>query len=344
MKCCCGAVDDDPPPRPPVEFVDVNIVSTCVRDHAPLDVMQPPPPLDLPVQNVAVQQQDDDDAGIVVPVIEPVVQLEQPPPSFLIDNQYSAGMVPGTDGDISLFVDNTLSGDDVQCFQMSQAVVGQARQLLPHGPLNNRLGLPPNVRDSLVSPAYSNALNEGIAQLGFEQLKAAYPDEPDMKLALVARAEAVKRVGAGVCAMIASLCTTLLSSTALPGTEVCQVFQGPPTNHEFVIIRYNGSRWFVVDPWPVNAYSVPFVDCYFGPQGVTNYLSVTVQQPSPDQPFGIDPSVVDWATVEQQARDGLDPESPQFGQMEHNFNHQSNVLDPGQWPDEWKGGGENAWG
>jgi hypothetical protein len=358
MKCCCSAVDDEPPPTR-------RRRDRRNRDDVRVNCREPQvfPVSERPGSDRGTESRSGEERSETPHVEAPQVQRreslelrlepieDRPPPPrpprdpvIRMSGDYALGNVPGVEDDRSYFDDSELTEDDIKAFNTAQAVVKEVRGLLPLGPFNNRGGLPQEVQERSEFPRWSNFLVDVMTNLAVEQIARFYPDfDPQSQIAAACKAEAVKRVGGGVCSMIATLCSGLLTTTAPPGTEIRQVYHN--FDHEFVIIKVGGSRWFVVDPWPMNAKTIPFVDCSFKPEGVTNYLSITVEEPAPkDQPFGIDVSVLNWDRIEEQAKRELGKPSKNDTQMSHTYTHTDNVSEPGDWHEDWQAGGSGDWG
>jgi hypothetical protein len=181
------------------------------------------------------------------------------------------------------------------------------------------------------APGWWNQVVDVVAGTAFEQLKAKMPDVPEFKLSAACLARATQEVGGGVCSKMATLTAGILSTKLPPGSEIAQVFHD--ADHEFVVAKLPGSRWFVVDPWCYEPRVIPFVDCVFGPEGVKTFISMKVTKPAPEgQPFGIDVDTgVDWEEIVSNVqRDHPVTEA----NMAHEFVQISNiprsiVFDPG---------------
>jgi hypothetical protein len=248
---------------------------------------------------------------------------------FKIDKKYTDGPVDGTLKDLSLAQKSKPSDDDKIVLKTGKAVVVAARKLLPSGPFNNRAALPEKIAKREPYPAYANALVDEITAIAVRRLKRKNKEASEFTLTIACKAEAVKRVGGGVCSQIATLCTSLLSTLAPKGAEICQVFINKETNHEFVIMKYGNSRWFVIDPWPLVSLVVPFADCAFTANTVATHFRMTVIEPAPeDKPLGVDLSVLDWKSIELKARKILGPPNASMSKMSSNFEQDSNAGTP----------------
>src|SRR6185436_10732967 len=102
---------------------------------------------------------------------------------------------------------------------------------------------------------------------------------------------------------MAMMTTGELTTLLPPGSEIVQLFHD--FDHEFVIARAPGSRWFVVDPWCHTPTVIPFKDCSFDLSGVQKFIPIKVTETaSKDQPYGLDLDTgVNWKAIIDQAMD-----------------------------------------
>ena len=263
---------------------------------------------------------------------------------------YIKGTVPGVVNDRS--ARNTrlrdFSAEDQEMVAIAQRVLGEVRGSMPRGAFNNFEGLPPEVLERQNKPGTNehapnwwNNVVDQAAGLALAQLKDRLPEVNAYKLQMACLARATKEVGGGVCSKMAMVTTGALTTALPPGSEIAQVFCG--YDHEFVIARTPGSRWFVVDPWCHAPLVVPAVDCYFEPSSVTNWISVSVVETAPPElPFGIDVETgVDWPAIVLEAQRSVPEEFP-LRNPGHEFQQPNNVRDGGFDPalrgvaaDEW---------
>jgi len=117
-----------------------------------------------------------------------------------------------------------------------------------------------------------------------------------MKMACLARASL--EVGGGVCSKMAYATTGALTTLLPPGSEIVQVFHR--NDHEFVIARVPGSRWFVVDPWPHEPKVIPFVDCVYKPlhedtteSAINSFIAMEVTK-TMAEPYGFNLDKIPW--------------------------------------------------
>ena len=265
---------------------------------------------------------------------------------------YFNGPVPGTENEPSLQDQPIETEDELTTFVTAKNAIAAVRKMLPKGPFNNRGDLDENIKLREPYPDYSNALILAMSGEAFEQLQPLMEKElghklaPEelVKLSSVCKSEATKRVGGGVCSMIATMTTCMLTSMAQPGTEICQVCS-EFSDHEYVIIKYGTSRWMLVDPWTLTSHVVPFSDALFGPGGVSKYFKVTVDEQAEDgKPFGIDPSLVDWDAIEQKMRKEFGPPDDNYGEMAKNFSNPTNMRFKSAGMEDYEAAGATAWG
>jgi hypothetical protein len=261
------------------------------------------------------------------------------------------GKVPGVQEDESArgqpFRD--FSEEDKAMVAMAQGVLTRVRADLPRGAFNNYVGLPADVQrrqnkpgTDTHAPGWWNSVVDIAAGIAAGQLAPSMPEVNAHKLQLACLARASKAVGGGVCSKMATMTAGALTTAMPPGSEIVQVFSG--VDHEFVIARAPGSRWFVVDPWPESPLTVPFVDCDFGPDTIQKFIAINVTERAPEnRPFGIDVETgVDWRAVVEAAKTQVSDDQPLT--LGHEFRQPSNVDNLDGFAPELRSIGRRNWG
>lgn len=151
------------------------------------------------------------------------------------------------------------------------------------------------------APGWWNAVVDTAAGLAAKLAREKYKDIEDKRIQMACLGRATLEVGGGVCSKMAMATHGELMTKLPPGSEIAQVFH--TFDHEFVAARAPGGRWFVVDPWPHNPAVVPFVDSYFDPKDVANFV-ITVVKETCDYPYGVDLSTgFNWKAIIEQAKE-----------------------------------------
>jgi hypothetical protein len=186
--------------------------------------------------------------------------------------------------------DEGTAEDEAYARDLALRVVRTVRPLLYRGPYNNRVALPDDVRQRTEYPRFENlVVDETLAEALTGPPGNLYgegmdnqPGEEIMSLAVYA--DAVRTSQGGVCAKIAALSLSVLSRDAEPGTVACKIFHN--RDHEFVVVRYGNSRWYVVDPWVHYSFVLPWQRCYFEQAGTVNHVRLSVYS-AVEVPFGV---------------------------------------------------------
>ncbi len=260
---------------------------------------------------------------------------------------YWGDKIPSADGDASSrdarLID--LPENELALINVAQNTIAGIRESLPKGPFNNYGGLPEEIieaqqipiellrakgREELADtpmPAWWNGVVDTAAKLASDAVSGRHKDVDPYKLQMACLARATQEVGGGVCSKMAMATTGALTTSLPPGSEIVQLWH--KADHEFVIARVPGSRWFVVDPWCHEPMVIPFVDCTFDPSGVRKFIVTKVTEKS-DHPYGIDlDSGVNWKAIIRQAMEETAIGSPE---MKGVYGQTSNVdgdFDPG---------------
>lgn len=241
------------------------------------------------------------------------------------------------------------SEEDKAVVDIASKVITGIRSKLPRGPFNNYGGLPdevllkqcvPGTNPPVHAPNWWNTVVEITAGKAAALLKPRLPDVNEYKLQMACLARATTEVGGGVCSKMAMVTSGELTKAMPEGSEIVQVVSS--ADHEFVIARAPGSRWFVVDPWTQETSVIPFVDCYFTPDSINSFIAINVKEPAP-VPFGIDVETgVNWKQLMRAAMNEVPRGTPR--QLGHAFGQQHNVDEPDEFDPDLKPLGKDSWG
>ena len=179
-------------------------------------------------------------------------------------------------------------------------VVERARSFVTNGPYNNRIALPQAISRRAPHPRTEDARADYIWQDGLGLIDEDRPGDPARlyqvgdstmdnmpgelvnPLALLA-ATTIKLHG-GVCEKFSSLVLGILSSVAPPGTIAAKIaWTG---DHHYVVLRVGSSQWWVADPWPHNAFVLPWSKNFFEHQDTSAWTQMEVVSPV-EYPFGV---------------------------------------------------------
>ena len=257
------------------------------------------------------------------------------------DVWYWPGQIPGVTNDESASNVSVLdfSDNDKVMVKTAKDTVAKIKKKLTKGAFNNTAGLSAEVKlqqhvpqdmiahhnaqefAGVAAPAWWNNVVESAIGIAAKKYKSSdQPDVNDGKLNLACMARATLEVGGGVCSKMAACSVGELTTTLPPGSEIVQL-HGRSFDHEFVIARVPGGKWFVVDPWPHDPTVLPFVDCQFKPDGVTSFIMTKVKETA-DHPFGINLDTLDWNSIIDEAMKATPVDTLE---MQGVYGHQKNA-------------------
>lgn len=186
------------------------------------------------------------------------------------------------------------SEDETKARDLAIDAVTQARALLANGPYNNRIGLPRTILERAPHPRTEDARADYIWQDGCGMIdQADRPGDParlytvsdsgmdnmpgDLVKQLALLAATTIKLQGGVCEKFSSLVMGILSRIAPPGTFAAKVAWSG--DHHYVVLRTGTSQWWVADPWPHNAFVLPWKKNYFEPKDTTAHTTMEVLSP-----------------------------------------------------------------
>lgn len=359
MRCCCGGVmNDDPPPDlalPPVAVQDPPPVIQPAPDPElepepePDDdlpdlpeIADPPPPAQMsppyyhetpsdttgvvygPLRN---ERDEDVEACAQDRARREDDQVRDVYLRFAFVQARPDDRAPGN------------AADEDAARDLAVAVVQHVRTLLPNGPFNNRIHLPeaiaqrrvhPRTEDARADFIYLDAVDaidpEDRAALGPPErlfdVDGAMENMPGgLVRGLASMAASTLYLGGGVCEKFSSVVMGVLSTCAPPGTVACKVAWSG--DHHFVVLRIGTSQWWVVDPWPHNAYVLPWSECYFAQGDIVQHTAMTVVAPVADS-YGV--RFDDDAIAASHARSvAIAPFTHNDGAFDHNWGQRDNL-------------------
>jgi hypothetical protein len=193
--------------------------------------------------------------------------------------------------------------------ELAVRAVREARRLLRCGPFNNRgepyraepyrpeTLLPEQIRNRSPHPRTEDARADFIFQDGLGLLKKedrrgdpnrlftqgpgsmeTMPGELTKLLSLLARSTV--ELQGGVCEKFSAVVMGILSNIAPPETIACKI--ACDCDHHYVVLRVGTSQWWVADPWPHNAYVLPWSHNYFARESTEKYTTMEVVSPVED--------------------------------------------------------------
>lgn len=175
--------------------------------------------------------------------------------------------------------------DERSARDLAVELVKEARALARKGPLNNRSFLPEEIKRREKYPANVADRLDVIVNL-------AWVDEPNRMFDLGGGLEnvphavtkeyavfdrATRKLEGGVCEKFAAVVLGLVSCRAPAGTTALKIEW--INDHHYVVLRIGTSRWWVADPWVVNAFVHPWTNNYFQPRDTKTYVQMIVNAP-----------------------------------------------------------------
>ncbi len=170
------------------------------------------------------------------------------------------------------------AADEARARDLAIAAVISARAQLANGPFNNRGALPASISSRCAHARTEDARGDFIFQDGLGELTEGRPGDPlrlfrvgedtmdnlpgpSLVRSLALMAASTIKLQGGVCEKFSSLVLGMLSTAAPAGTVACKVAWSG--DHHFVVLRIGTSQWWVADPWPHNAFVLPWrLNCF----------------------------------------------------------------------------------
>ena len=152
--------------------------------------------------------------------------------------------------------------DNAQAVLLGQKILSSVRKYLWRGPFNNivsphhlinhvkRPHLLRSIHDSLHSYLYENIITDANGTMG---KISENPSFNNLSL-MASKAEITGQLGGGVCSDFAALTAALVTREGIEDTKIAII--SSPYKHEFCLIKYKKSNWYVLDSWVGKSYVI----------------------------------------------------------------------------------------